>query len=157
MEDCEMESIKHALGETLGSDVVRLLNAVERGDHDSIDGTQALTQFERLTRDLHPVPFLQVAREALGFLSRPQRLALAELLQARARYTDLTAPGLMKQGLQDPGEIALALQALHHEDPELVIELLGSEFRDLPVMKLTLAALAAVAAKHRVLPAEHLR
>jgi hypothetical protein len=152
-----MESIKHALGEALGSDVVRLLNAVERGDHDSIDGTQALAQFERLTRDLHPVPFLEVAREALGFLSRPQRLALAELLQARARYTDLTAPGLMKQGLQDPAEIALALQALHHEDPELVIELLGSEFRDLPVMKLTLAALAAVAAKHRVLPADHLR
>jgi hypothetical protein len=152
-----MESIKHALGETLGSEVVRLLNAVERGDHDSIDGTQALAQFERLTRDLHPVQFLEVAREGLGFLSRPQRLALGELLQARARYTDLTAPGLMKQGLQDPGEIALALQALHHEDPELVIELLGSEFRDLPVMKLTLAALAAVAAKHRVLPADHLR
>ena len=152
-----MESIKHALGEALGSDVVRLLNAVERGDHDSIDGTQALAQFERLTRDLHPVRFLEVAREALGFLSRPQRLALAELLQARARYTDLTAPGLMKQGLQDPGEIALALQALHNEDPELVIELLGSAFRDLPVMKLTLAALAAVAAKHRVLPADHLR
>jgi len=152
-----MESIKHALGETLGSEVVHLLNAVERGDYDSIDGTQALAQFERLTRDLHPVQFLEVAREALGFLSRPQRLALAELLQARARYTDLTAPGLMKQGLQDPGEIALALQALHHEDPELVIELLGSEFRDLPVMKLTLAALAAVAAKHRVLPADHLR
>jgi hypothetical protein len=152
-----MESIKHALGETLGNEVVRLLKAVERGDHDSIDGTQALAQFERLTRDLHPVTFLEVAREALGFLSRPQRLALAELLQARARYTDLTAPGLMKQGLQDPGEIALALQALHHEDPELVIELLGSEFRDLPVMKLTLAALAAVAAKHRVLPADQLR
>jgi len=37
-----MESIKHALGETLGSEVVRLLKAVERGDHDSIDGTQAL-------------------------------------------------------------------------------------------------------------------
>jgi hypothetical protein len=78
-------------------------------------------------------------------------------LQARARYTDLTAPGLMKQGLQDPGEIALALQALHNEDPELVIELLGSEFRDLPVMKLTLAALAAVAAKHRVLFANQQR
>jgi hypothetical protein len=152
-----MESIKHALGETLGSEVVRLLAAVERGDYDSIDGTQALAQFERLTRDLHPVVFLEVAREALGFLSRPQRLALAELLQARARYTDLTAPGLMKQGLQDPGEIALALQALHHEDPELVIELLGSEFRDLPVMKLTLAALAGVAAKHRVLPADQRR
>ena len=60
-----MESIKHALGETLGSEVVRLLNAVERGDHDSIDGTQALAQFERLTRDLHPVKFLEVAREAL--------------------------------------------------------------------------------------------
>jgi hypothetical protein len=152
-----MESIKHALGETLGSDVVRLLNAVERGDPDAIDGTQALAQFERLTRDLRPVPFLEVAREALEFLSRPQRLALGELLQARARYADLTAPGLMKQGLQDPGEIALALQALHNEDPGLVVQLLGSEFRDLPVMKLTLAALAAVAARHRVVPADQLR
>jgi hypothetical protein len=147
-----MESIKHALGETLGVDVVRLLNAVERGDPDSIDGTQALAQFERLARDLHPVAFLDIAREALAFLSRPQRLALGELLQARARYTDLVAPGLMKQGLQDPGKIALALQALYHEDPDLVFQLLGSEFRDLPVMKLTLAALAAVAGKHRVLP-----
>src|SRR5437899_5868788 len=100
-----MESIKHALGETLESEVVRLLNAVERGDHDSIDGTQALAQFERLTRDLHPVKFLEVAREVLEFLSRAQRLALAERLQARSRYTDLTAPGLMKQGLQHPGEI----------------------------------------------------
>ena len=98
-----------------------------------------------------------MAREALGFLSRPQRLALGELLQARARYTDLTAPGLMKQGLQDPGEIALALQSLHREDPQLVVELLGSEFRDLPVMKLTLAALAAVAAKRRVLPTDQRR
>src|SRR5438094_9605187 len=121
-----MESIKHALGETLGIGGVRLRSAVERRDQDSIDGTQALAQFERLTRDLHPVKFLEVAREALGFLSRPQRLALAELLQARARYTDLTAPGLMKQGLQDPGEIALALQALHNEDPQPVIELLRS-------------------------------
>jgi hypothetical protein len=60
----------------------------------------------------------------------------------------------MKQGLQDPGEIALALQALRQEDPELVVRVLGSEFRDLPVMKLTLAV---VAAKHSVLPAEHLR
>jgi hypothetical protein len=152
-----MESIKHALGETLGSGVVRLLNAVERGDHDAIDGTEALAHFERLTRDLHPVAFLAVAREAIGFLSRPQRLALGELLQARARYTDLTAPGLMKQGLQDPKEIALALQALHREDPALVYQLLGSEFRDLPVMKLTLAALAAVAAKRRVLPEDQRR
>jgi hypothetical protein len=152
-----MESIKHALGDTLGTDVVRLVEAVERGDPDSVDGTQALAQFERLARGLHPVTFLEIAREALGFLSRPQRLALGELLQAHARYTELVAPGLMKQGLQDPGEIALSLQALYREDPELVFQLLGSEFRDLPVMKLTLAALAAVAAKHRVLPEDHLR
>src|SRR2546421_12328693 len=125
-------------------EVLRLLNAVERGDHDAIDGTRALAQFERLTRDLPPVPFPEVAREALAYLSRPQRLALAELFQARTRYSDLTAPGLMKQGLQDPGEIALALQALHHEDPELVVQLLGSEFRDLPVMKLALAGVAAM-------------
>jgi len=140
-----MESIKHALGETLGEEVVGLLQAVERGDHDRIDATQALAQLERLTVDLHPIAFLEVAREALGYLSRPQRLALGELLQARARYTDLVAPGLMKQGIQDPNELGLALQALHREDPALVVELLGSEFRDLPVMKLAVAALAAVA------------
>src|SRR5439155_23362386 len=125
--------------------------AVEQGDHNSIDGSAALSHFERLTASLAPQEFIETTREALAYLSRPQRLALGELLQARARYTDLNTPGLMKQGLQDPGEIAIALQALRHEDPELVIELLGSEFRDLPVMKLTLAALAAVAAKHRVL------
>ena len=152
-----MESIKHAVAETAGREVLRLLNAVQRGDHDAIDGTQALAQFERLTRDLPPVPFLEVAREALAYLSRPQRLALGELLQARARYSDLTAPGLMKQGLQDPGEIALALQALHHEDPELVVQLLGSEFRDLPVMKLALAALAGVAAMRSVAPPDQRR
>jgi hypothetical protein len=152
-----MESIKHALAETMGEEVVRLLGAVERGDYDSIDGTEALAQFERLTRDMHPVPFLEVAREALGFLSRPQRLALGELLQARARYTEMTAPRLMKPGLQDPNEIGLALQALQRENPSLVAQLLGSEFRDLPVMKLTLAALAAVAAKRSVLPAEQIR
>ena len=91
------------------------------------------------------MPFLEVAREALEYLSRPQRLALAELLQARARYSDLTAPGLMKQGLQDPGEIALALQALHREDPELVVQLLGSEFRDLPVMTNVVTTLSTLA------------
>ncbi|HZX97314.1 MAG TPA: hypothetical protein VFE90_22555 [Myxococcales bacterium] len=147
-----MESIKQVLGDTQGEEVVRLLRAVERGDHDSIDGGRALAQFERLTRGLGLVEFAEVVREALGYLSRPQRLALGELLQARARYTDLTAPGLMRQGVQDPGEIALALQALHREDPALVAQLLGSEFRDLPVMKLTLAALAAVAATRGVRP-----
>jgi hypothetical protein len=153
-----MESIKHALGETVGGKaVVGLLDAVKRGDPDSIDGTQALAQFDRLTRGLHPVEFLSVVREALGFLSRPQRLALGELLQAHARYSQLTTPGLMKQGLQDPNEIAPSLQALHQEDPELVVQLLGSEFRDLPVMKLALAALAGVAGKHSVLPAGQLR
>jgi hypothetical protein len=147
-----MESIKQALGETQGDEVVRLLRAVERGDHNSIDGGQALAQFERLTSDLGPVEFLDIVREALGYLSRPQRLALGELLQARARYTDLSAPGLMKQGVQDPNEIGLALQSLHREDPALVGQLLGSEFRDLPVMKLTLASLAAVAATRTVRP-----
>lgn len=147
-----MESIKQALGETQGDEVVRLLRAVERGDHNSIDGGEALAQFERLTLDLGPVEFLDIVREALGYLSRPQRLALGELLQARARYTDLSAPGLMKQGVQDPNEIGLALQALHREEPALVGQLLGSEFRDLPVMKLTLAALAAVAATRTVRP-----
>jgi hypothetical protein len=152
-----MESIKHALGEKMGDEVVGLLQAVERGDHDRIDGTRALAQFERLTRGLHPIPFLEVAREAFSFLSRPQRLALGELLQARARYTELVAPGLMKEGLQDPNDIALALQALHVENPDRVVQLLGSEFRDLPVMKLALAALAAVAAKRAVLPEDHRR
>jgi hypothetical protein len=147
-----MESIKQALGETQGEEVVRLLRAVERGDHNSIDGGRALAQFERLTSELGPVEFLDIVREALGYLSRPQRLALGELLQARARYTDLSAPGLMKQGVQDPNEIGLALQALHREDPALVGQLLGSEFRDLPVMKLTLAALTAVAATRTVRP-----
>jgi hypothetical protein len=152
-----MESIKHALAGALGEEVVALMGAVERGDHQSIDGTRALAQFERLTREMHPVQFLEVAREALGFLSRPQRLALGELLQARARYTELTAPALMKAGLQDPNDFALALQALYRQDPELVGRLLGSEFRDLPVMKLALAALAAVAAKRTVLPSEQTR
>jgi hypothetical protein len=147
-----MESIKQALGETQGEEVVQLLRAVERGDHNSIDGGLALAQFERLTSDLGPVEFLDIVREALGYLSRPQRLALGELLQARARYTDLSAPGLMKQGVQDPNDIGLALQALHREEPALVGQLLGSEFRDLPVMKLTLAALAAVAATRTVRP-----
>jgi hypothetical protein len=152
-----MESIKHAIEATAGGEVVGLLDAVKRGDPDSIDGTRALAQFGRLTRNLHPVEFLSVVREGLGFLSRPQRLALCELLQAHARYSDLTEPGLMKQGLQDPNEIALALQAVHQEDPERVVQLLGSEFRALPVMKLALAALAGVAAKHSVVPAEQLR
>jgi hypothetical protein len=152
-----MESIKHALGDALGQEVVSLMGAVERGDHQSIDGTRALAQFERFTREMHPVQFLEVAREALGFLSRPQRLALGELVQARARYTELTAPTLMKQGLQDPNDFALALQSLHRQDPELVGRLLGSEFRDLPVMKLALAALAAVAARRIVVPPEETR
>ena len=152
-----MESIKHALQATVGGEVVRLLDAVKRGDADSIDGTRALAEIDRLTRGLQPAAFLSVVREALGFLSRPQRLALGELLQAHARYSDLVAPGLMKQGLQDPNEIALALQALHQEDPDLVLRLLGSEFRDLPVMKLALAALAGVAARQRVVPTEQLR
>jgi hypothetical protein len=152
-----METIKHALGEAAGAEVVRMLDAVKRGDPDSIDATRALAQFARFARDLHPVTFLAVVREALAFLSRPQRLAVGELLQAHARYSELSSPGLMKQGLQDPNEIALALQALRQEDPDLVAQLLGSEFRNLPVMKLTLAALAAVAAKHSVLPAEQLR
>ncbi len=125
-----MESLEHATAETAREEVVRLLSAAE---------------------------FVEVAREALGLLSRPQRLALGELLQARARYSELTAPRLMQQGLQDPNEIALALQALHLENPALVTELLGSEFRDLPVMKLTLAALAGVAAKRSVLPPESRR
>ena len=101
-----------------------------------------------------------VERERVRFLpgTDPERDAgPEELLQARARYSDLTAPGLMKQGLQDPGEIALALQALHREDPELVVQLLGSEFRDLPVMKLTLAALAGVAARRSVIPPDQRR
>lgn len=152
-----MESIKHALEATVGGAAVGWLDAVKRGEPGSIDATQALAEFDRLTRLLHPVPFLTIVREALGFLSRPQRFALAELLQAHARYSDLAAPGLMKQGLQDPNEIALSLQALHQEDPELVPQLLGSEFRDLPVMKLALAALAGVAAKHSVVPAGQLR
>jgi hypothetical protein len=152
-----MESIKHALAGALGEEVVTLIGAVERGDYQSIDGTRALAHFERLTREMHPVQFLEVAREALGYLSRPQRLALGELLQARARYTELIAPTLTKAGLQDPNDFALALQALHREDPELVGRLLGSEFRDLPVMKLTLAALAAVAARRSVLPQEQIR
>ena len=149
-----MESIKHAVGEKVGEEAVRLLEAVRRGDHDSIDGTRALAQFERLTRQLHPVAFLEVVREGIGCLSRPQRLALGELLQARARYTELNTSGLMRQGLQDPNEFALALQSLRREDPELVSRLLGSEFRDLPVMKLALAALAGAAAKRAVLPAD---
>jgi len=152
-----MESIKHAVASSLGEEVVRLLAAVERGDHDSIDGTRALAHFERLTRNMHPVQFLEVAREAIGMLSRPQRLALGELLQARARYTELTAPTLMKPGLQDPNDIGLALQALHQESPELVSRLLGPEFRDLPVMKLTLGALAAVAARRSVIQPDQRR
>ena len=152
-----MKSFKQALQGAVGGEVVGLLDAVKRGDSDSIDATQALAAIGRLTRALHPVEFVSVVREALGFLSRPQRLALGELLQAHARYSDLTAPGLMKQGLQDPNEIALALQALHKEDPDLVVQLLGSEFRDLPVMKLALAALAGVAARHSVAPAQQPR
>lgn len=152
-----MESIKHTLGEVAGGAVVRMLDAVKRGDHDSVDATLALAEFGRFARELHPVEFLAVVREALGFLSRPQRLAVGELLQAHARYSELNLPGLMKQGLQDPNDIALVLQALRQRDPELVVQLLGSEFRDLPVMKLTLAALAATAAKHCVLRSEQLR
>jgi hypothetical protein len=56
----------------------------------------------------------------------------------------------MEQGLQDPADIATALEQLRREDPSLVAQLLGSEFRDLPVMKLTLGALAAAAAKRTV-------
>src|SRR5690348_9421537 len=147
-----MESIKQALGGAAGDEVVRLLRAVERGDHHAIDGSAALAQFERLTKNLAPPDFIEVTRDALSYLSRPQRLALGELLQAHARYSDLNTPGLMKQGLQDPNEIALVLARLHREDPTLVAQLLGSEFRDLPVMKLTLAALAAVAATRAVRP-----
>jgi len=147
-----MESIKQALGGGVGDELVRLLRAVEQGDHNSIDGSAALSHFERLTASLAPQEFIETTREALAYLSRPQRLALGELLQARARYTDLKTPGLMKQGLQDPGEIAIALERLHREDPSLVVQLLGSEFRDLPVMKLTLAALASVAATRAVRP-----
>lgn len=148
-----MESIKQALS---GSDaeILRLLQAVERGDHHAIDGSLALAQFERLAARLSPQDFIDVTRDALGHLSRPQRLALGELLQAHARYSELNAPGLMKQGLQDPGEFALVLERLRREDPELVIQLLGSEFRDLPVMKLTLAALASAAAVRAVRPAQ---
>jgi hypothetical protein len=149
-----MESIKHAVGGAAGDEAVRLLEAVRRGDHDAIDGTRALTQFEQLTRNLHPLAFLEVVREGVSFLSRPQRLALGELLQAHARYTELNTPALMRQGLQDPNEIALALQALRQEDPNLVSQLLGSEFRALPVMKLALAALAGVAAKRAALPTD---
>jgi hypothetical protein len=152
-----MESIKHALAARQGEEVVRLLGAVERGDPDSIDATQALAHFERLTREMHPMHFLEVAREAMGFLSRPQRLALGELLQARARYSEMTAARLMKPGLQDPNDIALALQSLQQENPALVTQLLGSDFRDLPVMKLALGALAAVAAKRSVLPPDQQR
>ena len=147
-----MESIKQAVGHELGEEMVALLRAVERGDHNGIDGARALEQFEQLTRELPPQQFLETAVEALGYLSRPQRLALGELLQARARYTDLNTPGLMKQGLQDPREIALVLVGLRREDPGLVIQLLGTDFRDLPVMKLTLAALGACAAKRAVRP-----
>lgn len=149
-----MESIKHAAGGKVGEEAVRLLEAVRRGDHQSIDGTEALAQFERLAGQLHPVAFLEVVREGIGYLSRPQRLALCELLQAHARYSELNTSALMKQGLQDPNEIALALQSLRREDPELVSQLLGSEFRTLPVMKLALAALAGAAAKRAVLPAD---
>jgi hypothetical protein len=144
-----MESIKQALGDGV---IVSLRRAVERGDHHSIDGSLALSHFERLTAALGPQDFIDTCREALGYLSRPQRLALGELLQARARYADLNTPGLMKQGLQDPTEIAIALEKLHREDPALVAQLLGSEFRDLPVMKLTLGALAVSAARRRVRP-----
>ena len=147
-----MESLKRAMGKSVGEEVVRLLNAVEQGDHRTIDASEALAQLERLTRNMSPLELVEVAREALAYLSRPQRLALGELLQAHARYSDLTAPRLMQQGIQDPNDFALALQALQQEDPALVIELLGSEFRDLPVMKLTLAALAAVAATRTVRP-----
>src|ERR671924_555775 len=133
-----MESIKQALVGAMGDEAVRLLRAVERGDHNSIDASSALALFERLTARLPPPDFIETTRKALEYLSRPQRLALGELLQARARYTNLMSPGLMKQGLQDPREIALAVEFLHREDPALVSQLLGSEFRDLPVMKLTL-------------------
>ena len=148
-----MGSIHRAVGEKFGEEAVRLLDAVERGDFDAIDATEALAQFDRLTRDLHPVAFLEVVREGLAVLSRPQRLALGELLQAHARYSELNSAGLMKQGLQDPREIAVVLQALHQEDRDLVPRLLGSEFRDLPVMKLALGALAGAAARRAVLPA----
>ena len=148
-----MESIKQALSGNGDAELLRLLQAVERGDHRSIDGSLALAHFERLTARLSPQDFIDVTRDALGHLSRPQRLALGELPQAHARYSDLNAPGLMKQGLQDPGEFAAVLERLHREDPQLVTQLLGSEFRDLPVMKLTLAALAAAAAVRAVRPA----
>jgi hypothetical protein len=147
-----MESIKQALEGTQGDEVVRLRRAVEQGDHNAIDGGRALAHLERLTRDVGPIRFLEIAEEALTYLSRPQRLALCELLQAHARYSDLSSPGLMQQGLQHPHEVGLALQALYVEDPDLVYQLLGSEFRDLPVMKLTLAALAATAATKQVRP-----
>ena len=147
-----MESIKQAVAGELGDELAGLLRAVERGDHDFIDGSFALAQFERLTASMHPRDFLEITKEALGHLSRPQRLALGELLQARARYTELNTPGLMKQGLQDPADIAIALEQLRREDPSLVVQLLGSEFRDLPVMKLTLGALAVAAAKRTVRP-----
>ena len=149
-----MESIKQAVKSEVGEQLVELLRAAERGDHDSVDAGEALVHFERLTGDLPPQEFIETCREALALLSRPQRLALGELLQARARYTDLNTDGLMNLGLQDPNEIALALERLRREDRSLVAQLLGSEFRDLPVMKLTLAALAGVAARRRVLPAD---
>ncbi len=147
-----MESIKQAVASTLGEDLVGLLRAVDRGDHHAIDGSFALAQFERLTAAMRPRDFIDTARDALEHLSRPQRLALGELMQAHARYTELNTPGLMKQGLQDPGEIALVLEQLRREDPSLVIQLLGSEFRDLPVMKLALGAFAAEAARRIARP-----
>jgi hypothetical protein len=147
-----MESIKQAVTTELGSQMAALLRSVERGDHQGIDGSLALSQFERLTAGMPPREFLETVREALSYLSRPQRLALGELLQARARYADLNTPGLMSPGLQEPGEIAVCLDRLRREDPSLVVQLLGSEFRDLPVMKLTLAALASVAAIRSVRP-----
>lgn len=150
-----MESIKQAVAGALGEELVGLLRAVDRRDHHGIDGSFALAQFERLTASLSPRDFLETTREALSLLSRPQRLAFGELLQARARYSELNTPGLMKQGLQDPGEIALVLERLRRENPALVIRLLGSEFRDLPVMKLALGSLAAVAARRRVRPPQN--
>ena len=47
-----MESIKQALEGTQGDEVVRLLRAVEQGDHHAIDGGRALAHFERLTHDV---------------------------------------------------------------------------------------------------------
>ena len=141
------------------ADYQDFVDRFQRGaPYDSIDENEAIDRYQRLTPSLSPSQYQDSARVAFDKLSPAERTELSRWLRTRAKERGVAVPdydlnddGIDDRMQDDPDGLAGMTTEVRQKDPSIFEQLLGKGGTggplDNPIAKITLAGIAAMAAK----------